>query len=190
MAKLLFSLGLFFTLSLPALAQVPNGALYFGFNVRTVNGTTTQKAKISSAIAKIKKVIASEEFRTRVINHTYNGSKTFVDNGGLTNLQIYNKIVGGAEILYPIINNMMDMEIEFYTNAFTSTVGYTYPNSTRIWMNTKFFNNYTSSEVTGNMFHEWLHKLGFKHTSYYTTARRYSVPYAVGYLMAELAAKY
>lgn len=189
MTKLLLSFVLFATFT-TANATVPTGALYFDFHVDVLNGTTTQKSKISAAIARMRKVIASEEFRTRILNHTYNGKKTFVDNGGLTNLQIYDKLVAGAEKLYPVVNNAMDMDVQLYTNWFTSTVGYTYPNIDKIYMNTKFFNNYTSSQVAGNMMHEWLHKVGFSHSSNYTSYRKYSVPYAIGYLMAELAAKY
>lgn len=190
MTKMFFCFSFFVFLISSSFAAVPNGALYFGFNVKMINMSSTQRYKINSAMAKIKKVIASEEFRRRILNHTYNGRKTFVDSKGLTNVQIYNKLVAGAEKLYPYSNNMMDMEIQLYTDNYSSTIGYTYPNTTRIWMNTKYFNRYTSVDVSGNMIHEWLHKLGFTHTSYYTSYRRYSVPYAIGYLMAELARKY
>ncbi len=171
-------------------ASVPTSAHTFGFNVDTLNATKTQDTKIDKAIDLMRKVIASESFRTRILNHTYNGKKTFVDNGGLTNLQIYTKILAGAEKLNGIKNNAMDIDIELYTNNFTSTIGYTYPNIAKIYMNTKYFNKFTPVSVTDNMMHEWLHKLGFNHSSGYTSYRKYSVPYAVGYLMKELAAKY
>lgn len=172
------------------MAAVPTAAYTFDFNVETLNATRTQETKIDKAIDLMRRVIASESFRTRILNHTYKGKKTFVDNGGLTNLQIYNKLLAGAETLNGRKNNAMDLEIQIYTNNFTSTVGYTYPNISKIYMNTKYFNKYTPAGVTGNMMHEWLHKLGFKHARSATSSRPYSVPYAVGYLMKELAAKY
>jgi hypothetical protein len=54
-------------------------------------------------------------------------------------------------------------------------------------MNTKYFYVYTPYQVAGNLTHEWLHKLGFDHDVASTPARPYSVPYAVGYILRDLA---
>ena len=170
-------------------AAVPTLAMTFDTNVTTIGTTSSQEAKIQSAEHKIKAVIASDEFRNAVLNHTYNGKKTFVDNGGLSNAQIYQKILEGAETLQPSKNNRMDMSVKLYYQN-SSTVGYTTTGSKTINMNTKFFNKYNASGVSHNMMHEWLHKLGFKHAVNYSTARDYSVPYAIGNLMGKLAAKY
>ncbi len=175
--------------SVSALAAVPTQAMTFVTNVSTVGTTSSQEAKIQSAENKIKDVIASEAFRTAVLNHTYNGKKTFVDNGGLTNAQIYQKILHGAETLQPRKNNAMDLIVKLYYEA-SSTVGYTMTNSKVINMNTKFFNKYTASGVSSNMMHEWLHKLGFKHAVTYSKSRDYTVPYAIGRIMGKLAIKY
>lgn len=164
---------------------VPDEALTFDTNLSMVDFNLEQEAKIIEASELIKRVVASEEFKDAVINHTYEGVKTFVDNQGLTNIQIYNKFLQGAEKLTPARNNAMDAELELYYEN-TNTIGYTYPNTKRIWMNTKYFNNYTSSQVAGNLTHEWMHKLGFTHTASYTTSRSYSVPYAVGYIILKL----
>lgn len=83
----------------------------------------------------------------------------------------------------------MDLNIKtYYENS--STVGYTTTTSTYINMNTKFLNTYTVAETAKTMTHEWLHKLGFKHAVTYSTSRDYSVPYGVGRIIKELAAKY
>jgi hypothetical protein len=168
---------------------VPTLAITFDTNITTYNFSSSQEAKIQSAEAKIRKVIGSEAFRTRVLNHSYGGVKKFVDNDGLTNLQIYNKILKGAEKLKPTSNNAMDMGVKLYYEN-SSTVGYTMTSSSNINMNTKFFNSYTSTQVTRNMMHEWLHKLGFGHAVSYSTSRDYSVPYGIGRIMEELAARY
>lgn len=110
-----------------------------------------------------------------------------MDNDGYTNAQIYQKILDASEFLNKGNNNTMDIEVEIYTNNFTSTVGYTYESSKRIYVNTKFFNYYTPANVAGNLFHEWLHKVGFDHASSYSVARDSSVPYAVGYILERLA---
>lgn len=170
-------------------AAVPTAALTFDTNVQTVGMTSSQEAKIQAAEGKIRAVIGSSEFRSRVLNHTYGGRKTFLNNGGYTNAQIYQKILDGAEKLQPSKNNAMDLIIKLYYQN-SSTVGYTTTSSKTINMNTKFFNKYTSSQVAHNMMHEWMHKLGFSHTSYYTSSRIYSVPYALGKIMNDLAPKY
>lgn len=185
--SLALALGLFSAQS--SQAVVPTLALTFDTNVQTVGMTSTQEAKIQAAERRIRNVIGSEEFRTRVLNHTYNGRKTFLSNNGLTNSQIYQKILEGAEKLQPAKNNAMDLIVKLYYQNST-TVGYTTTSSKTINMNTKYFNKYTSSQVAHNMMHEWMHKLGFGHTSYYTSSRIYSVPYALGKIMNDLAPKY
>lgn len=168
---------------------LPNAAYTFDTNIMWINTDSTQQAKFDDAIEIIKKVVATEEFRSAVINHTYNGKKTFVDNGGFTNTQIYQKILDGAETLQPTKNNTMNMEVELYYAA-TSTVGYTYANSKRVWVNTKYFNSNPVTSVSSNLFHEWLHKLGFKHATSYSTSRDYSVPYAIGRIIGNLGKQF
>lgn len=172
-----------------ATASVPTLALTFDTNVKTYSMTSSQEAKIQKAEYKIRKVIGSETFRTKVLNFMYNGKKQFNNNNGLTNSQIYTKILNGMENFLKTNNNTMDLNIKvYYENS--STVGYTTPSSSYINMNTKFFNSYTSNQVARNMMHEWLHKLGFDHATYYSPSRDYSVPYALGKIMEQLAANY
>lgn len=165
--------------------SLPQAAYDFSTNITFVNQTSTQKAKINKALEIIRLVIATDEFRSKILNHTYGGRKTFVDNGGFTNEQIYQKILDGAERLQSTKDNEMDMEVEMYT-ASTNVVGYTYSSSKRVWVNTKYFNQYTAAGVAHNLMHEWLHKLGFGHASSYSTSRDYSVPYAIGDLVGEI----
>jgi len=167
---------------------LPNEAYTFDTNIDFLNTTTTQQEKFDRAIELIKRVVATEEFRTAVINHTYNGKKTYVDNGGFTNSQIYQKMLEGAETLQPLKNNTMDMEVELYYAA-TSTVGYTNSGTTRIWVNTKYFNTNSIVGVAANLVHEWLHKLGFRHAVSYSTSRDYSVPYAVGRMISRIGSR-
>ncbi len=173
----------------PSDPAVPALAYSWDTNVYMVNFNAAQEEKVNKAIVLIKKVIASKEFKERVLNYTYNGSKSFIDNGGFTNEQIYQKILESSETMNGNKNNIMDVELELYYQS-TSTIGYTYPDTVRIWMNTKYFDNYTPAEVADNLTHEWTHKLGFAHASKYSVARDHSVPYAIGYLVEELAAKY
>lgn len=169
--------------------DVPNEALTFDANVQLINFEREDEDKLYKAIEIIKKVVASEEFRSKVLNFTYNGKKQFIDNNGKTNAQIYQMLLEGKEDLRPEVDNEMDLELQLYYSL-RNTVGYTTPGELRIYMNTRFFDPYTPSEVAGNVFHEWTHKLGFDHDSSYSESRDYSVPYGLGYLIEELGKKY
>lgn len=164
-------------------------AATFDARINLLNFPQAQEEKVFKAVELIKKVVLSEEFKQRILTHTYEGKKTYVDNKGLTNEQIYQIILDGSETLIPEKNGRMDIELELYQQSST-TIGYTYPHTNRIWVNTKYFNKYTPVQVADNLFHEWLHKLGFDHAIKYTKSRNYSVPYAIGYIVEELAEKH
>ena len=168
--------------------DVPYEASLFDANVILSKFDSSGEEKIMKAISIIKKVIRSKEFRDRVVGFTFNGEKAFVDNGGLSNDEIYQKLLEGSEDLDPGIDHEMDLDLELYHSR-RNTVGYTRPDGLRIWMNSKFFNAYSPAEVAGNIFHEWTHKLGFEHAFYYSVSRESSVPYALGYLIEELGKK-
>lgn len=169
--------------------DVPQEALIFDANLSFVNFEAEQEEKVHMAVEIIKKVIQSSEFRSKVLNYTYNGKRSFIDNKGLSNDQIYQILLDASEDLLPEVDHQMDLELELYS-SWSNTVGYTYPNVLKIWMNTKYFNVYTPSEVAGNIFHEWTHKLGFEHAQSYSESRDHSVPYAIGYLIRDLGKKY
>lgn len=172
----------------PGSANVPREALTWDANLYLVNFTPDQEEKVRNAVTIIKRVIASEEFKQRILNYSHNGKKGFVDNGGFSNEEIYQKILDGAEQMgSQTKNNTMDVELELYHQK-TNTIGYTYPNVVRIWMNKKYFNKYTPLKVADNLMHEWMHKLGFTHATSWSSSRDHTVPYAIGYLVEELAA--
>ncbi len=167
---------------------VPMEALTFSVNVKMIGFTPEQEAMIYKAIELIKQVVSSEDFRNQVLNKKYNGRLGFFDNEGLSNKQIYKKILLASEVLNPDDhNNTMDLELELYQESSSTTIGYTYPNVTRIWINKKFLDQFDAHNVADNLFHEWLHKLGFSHDTSYTASRRHTVPYAIGYLVRDLA---
>jgi hypothetical protein len=169
--------------------DVPPEASMFDANIKFNNFQVADEEKVHKAIEIIKKVIGSDEFRNRILNFTYEGKKQFVDNKGLSNSQIYQILLDGKEDLLPEVDHEMDLELELYY-TWSSTVGYTTPGVLKIFMNTKFFNPYTPTQVAGNVFHEWTHKLGFDHATSYSISRDSSVPYAVGSLIVELGKKY
>lgn len=172
-------------------ASSPASSLAQTFDVKaSMTGfSATNRDKVLDAIELIKKIVASDEFKKRVLNHTYNGKKTYVNNNGLTNSQIYNKILRGAEVLTPAKNNRMDLVLQtYFTEA--NVIGYTMANIKTIYMNRRYLSTFETNKVAMNLFHEWLHKVGFGHDSEATARRPYSVPYAIGYIVRDLAAKY
>ena len=166
-------------------SNLPALALSFDTNITLVSFTAAQEEKYNKAIEIVKLVVATEKFKNDVVNFAYNGQKAFIDNKSRTNQQIYQTILDAAETLQPIKNNTMDLEVQLYYAANT-VVGYTNGGTRRIWVNTKFFNSFKENSVAGNLFHEWLHKLGYTHSSSSTPTRPYSVPYAVGYMMGNI----
>src|SRR4051812_29002481 len=61
---------------------VPALAMSFDVNVFLANFSSSESEKMNEAIEIIKLVIGTEEFKNRVLNFSYNGEKSFVDNGG------------------------------------------------------------------------------------------------------------
>lgn len=152
------------------------------------SATAARKTKYQRAICVTKKVVADSEFKSKILAYNYNGTRTFHDTTK-TPAEILEHIGRGNETLQPAIDNELDVEIEFYYAA-TSTVGYTYASSKRVWVNTKFFDTYTPSSVAANLVHEWLHKLGYKHAVNYSASRDHSVPYAIGSMVRSIGKKY
>jgi hypothetical protein len=144
-----------------------------------------KEEKMRDALDRMKIIINSKIFKSRVLNHEYQGKKTFVDNGGLTNQQIYDKLMIGAESLIPEEDEEIDVDITLYYKS-NSTVGYTYPDTSRIWVNDKFFATFTLGKVAANVTHEWTHKVGFGHDFNRTAKREFSVPYGIGTIIKEL----
>lgn len=161
----------------------------FDAQIEMVNFDPQDQSKIFKAIKAIKKVMASDEFKKRIIEHTFQGEKKFLDNKGHTNEEVFQKILEGSEELYPVKNGQMDIELELIESE-SKTVGYTYPDTKRIWINRIFFDSFHTADIANNLFHEWLHKLGYDHASDYSVERNSSVPYAIGSIMGELARVY
>lgn len=168
-------------------ALVPSEAYTFDFNVKTFRLSRYRENKLMEAVDLLKEVFASEEFKRKILNHRFREEYRYAYNKGLSNFQIYNRILKGREELYPYVNNAMDVEVEFFTNHKSIVIGYTWPHSKKIWMNTKYFNRFEIEEIASHLIHEWLHKLGFDHEKKRSHDRQFSVPYAVGKIALDIA---
>ena len=165
-------------------STLPELALTWDTNVTLYDFTVTQEEKYNQAVALVKKVVGTEKFRNMVLSHTYDGVKQF-SSTSMTNVQVYQSVLDAAEKLTPAKNNTMDVGVKLYYEN-NSVVGWTNGSITYFNVNTKFFNQYDIHQVAGNLFHEWLHKLGYGHDSSATARRPYSVPYAVGYMIRDI----
>jgi hypothetical protein len=185
--KILIALSTFLSLSSSFAMSIPKDAYTFDFNIKTISMSRLKEDKIQNSVDLLKEIFASPEFKQRILVHKFNGQYRFSQNRGYSNFQIYQKILAGVEKLYPYYNNAMDVEVELYTDYNSQVLGYTRPSTKRIWMNTKYFNKHTPAQVASHLTHEWLHKLGFDHEKEKCVNRKYSVPYAVGYIIKDLA---
>jgi hypothetical protein len=159
-------------------------------NIKVTGGTDKDRKKILAAAVILEVVVNSQEFKDAILSHVWAGKVQFADNGGLTNKQIYEVIISGKEVLQPEIDYEWDFDVRLYSKRLSKVIGYTYPNITYINSNLKFIRPMTIEEVAGHMAHEYCHKLGFGHDFKLTKKRPYSVPYAVGYIIRDIAEKF
>lgn len=148
-----------------------------------------QRQVLSESMRVIEAVINSIEFKERVIGYIgADGRRMYSSNKGLSNEAIYEKLMIGAELLLPKTTGEMNFDISYYNRPFSKVIGYTSPGkSNKIFVNWKFYKKYDAAQMASNITHEWIHLCGFYHDS----ARDHdSVPYAVGYIVEDLAKKY
>jgi predicted ATP-dependent protease len=154
--------------------------------INFINFKDHEKEKIIEAIKLIKTIIQDHEFEKRVKNFNFKRKHLFHDNKGFTNEEIFQKIIDGVETVGDeVVNNRMDVELELYEHP-SKTIGYTYPDTKRIWINRKYFKYYRLNQIANNLMHEWMHKLGFNHDTKWSTEREYTVPYAIGNIFEEI----
>jgi hypothetical protein len=174
----------------PVVEALPEYKLKMNVKFYGSAATTKRIAKYKQAMLVCQKVVSSKEFMDKVKAHKkYNSTALGFTDSSDKGEQVLEKLYSGAEKLQPTKDGEVDIEIEFYYAA-NSTVGYTYPNSKRIWVNTKFYDGYALPSVAANLIHEYLHKLGYGHAVSYSKSRDYSVPYGVGAIMRSLGSKY
>lgn len=152
-------------------------------NAKVTGGTVDQREFFRSAMSIMRHVINSTAFQDAVLdfdNYTYttDDSRT-----------IYMNFMSGKDLYEDAIDNELDADVTIYRKN-NRTIGYTYPNTRRQWINWKFVSlNKVSgiSTVIGNIVHEACHNLGYKHPSRRTRNRANSVPYVYGRVAKQIA---
>lgn len=103
-----------------------------------------------------------------------------------TSAEVLEAMLAGSELLIRDANGVWNWEVGFYYKKRTKVLGWTNASILTVWVNTAKFDYMDDEEVMANIVHEYLHKIGFDHRS----AKDWkSVPYAVGYLVEEIARK-
>lgn len=153
----------------------------FTVKITPTNYTQAQKDKLAKAEILLAKVMNSPEFKQAVLAHPP-FTHLVKNKAGMTNQQIWEDIFRGAEALLPAVNYQMDLTVTMYFKMFSRVVGWTTPNSMIVNTHSKYHNTFTPCQVAGNLFHEWLHKMGYDHKDENDLS---SVPYALGSLMVK-----
>lgn len=171
---------------------IPRNAL-LKVRVKTRNFTEEDLVKLTKAIEILEQIMNSNLLRKKILEFNYKGTTSFHQNNNLTNQEIYQLIMRGAEVLKPDEDYTMDFDLTMYRswNPWSKVKGYTKPDTMRIWIHSKFYrlSSWTPVDIAANLAHEWIHKVGFGHDYYYNDDRPFSVPYAVGSLVAEVASE-
>lgn len=108
-------------------------------------------------------------------------AKGFVDNLGLNNEQVYQKLMLGKETLGEEgEGNDADVHLRVDRRFTRGVVGYTNPGTKWQYVYKWVLNDWSVNDLAGNLAHEHCHKIGFDHSYYNNALRPYSVPYAVG----------
>jgi hypothetical protein len=137
--------------------------------------------KLQACLPLLEKVVNGQKFKERICE-----IKKFT-SCDLNGQQVYEIFMNGRQVGDTTDDREMDIDLTIYSTwPWITTVGYTYANVVRTWINRKFFLAFTLAGIAGNISHEYCHKLGFDHTSHWTPERDASVPYFIGYLIEEL----
>ena len=170
--------------------QVPVEASTFETNISTEGMSVEQEMEIRKAEDIIKLVVASEEFKERILNHTVNGVKTFLNNKGLTNAEIYQKILEAAEDGNLTKDNVMDLAVELIPEKSTlaSRIFKIIAGIKKIFFYLNLFQNTTPAGIAQNLFQQWLGKLGFSTVT--GSSASLTVQEAVAKIIGELGKQY
>lgn len=169
---------------------VPVEATTFETKIITQGLSVEQEMEVQKAAEIIKLVVSSEEFKERILNHTVNGVKTFLNNNGLTNEQIYQKILEAAESDNLVKDNIMELTLELIPQTSSTKSWFTRIVSgiRKIFVYLNLFQNTTPAGIAQTLFQQWLSKLGFEQPS--DSSTKLTVQSAVSSIIRELGEKY
>jgi hypothetical protein len=142
--------------------SVPIEASTFETRIVTRGLSVEQETDVQKAADIIKQVVASQEFKDRVLNHTVNGVKTYLNNNGLTNEEIYQKILDAADDQSLTKDNIMNLELEVAATSSGGGILFQIVSGIKkILSILNLFSNPTPAGIAQKLFQMWLGNLGF-----------------------------
>lgn len=147
-----------------------------------------QYEKLQQAFELMEKVVNSEAFKEKVIGYIarYSGQREYTSNNGLSNEEVYMRLMEGTEIMMQDTPGTIDLYVTKYNRWWSKVIAWTNPKGgdKYIHVNWRFYKRFGVAEMVSNLVHEWIHLMGFYHSS---AADSDSVPYAVGRIAGEVA---
>lgn len=162
---------------------------------------------ITKVLPLLQRAVNSDKFENKVKTYSYghwyksgpwwrrrkrwHDVQNFKRNNGYSREYIYHLFKSGVDLYNPDPDHDLDLFLTAYYTR-TNTIGYTYPSTYRTWVNRKYFGYWLQSPVgrcniVGNIIHEYMHNLGFGHSSTWNSTRKHTVPYAFGYIARDVA---
>jgi hypothetical protein len=153
--------------------------------------------KLHQVIRILGKTLNSTSFEIAVKKHMVDGKRTFFYRKNFlgrrylehpySNEDVYDIIMSGVERLGGSTANSMDLYLTLKNGSNGNVIGYGNPSHKEIFTYSTMFDSMDVSELANHYTHEWCHKLGFAHSFQRNRHRSYSVPYAVGDIVEEIA---
>ena len=154
------------------------------FKIDHKNFTPKEIKRLEEARVNLETICNSELFRDKFLAADFHGETSIWKYK--TNKEIYIHFMSGAEVLQPELDGEADIDLTIFNpKPWTTTVGYTYANTIKQWINRKFFWALKIWGVMGNIVHEWGHKLGFGHDYKRTARRPFSICYQLNRIIKE-----
>jgi len=135
-----------------------------------------RRDKMGQVSLEMHTVINSSIFRDQILKlKPFKGERSKYKN--LTNSEVYNMIMHGADIHEPQMDHELDIFVDDYY-TWKKVIGYTKPKVDRIIrVNTKYFDKRHTMNIGSNILHEYGHLMGFSHDFFMSDERPSSICY-------------
>ncbi|HXH32666.1 MAG TPA: hypothetical protein VNJ01_17845 [Bacteriovoracaceae bacterium] len=156
------------------------------------NASSEDETRIEKALELLDAVVNSDDFQQRILTMSYVVKKKTYQGFSQTSHtkeSVLQNILEAKENFRGGTTGVIDLFMDMYQEE-NSTIGWTAPTDRFFHMNRFHHQDYSPARTAGNILHEWLHKIDYDHEGKSDNPfREHSVPYKLGYTMAELAAE-
>ncbi|EHQ27631.1 hypothetical protein [Mucilaginibacter paludis] len=165
-------------------------------NIATTKGFSTEELKkVHTAQNALNKILNNENFKDQVLYFTTDGlfrfhyRRTFLGkwiDRPHSNREVYEILTQGSASTGADVKQV-DLHLEMLPGGDVEQLGYTNPDTQRIYTYRNWFNNLSLAGYTSHLAHEWCHQLGFSHASKPTEKTNHSVPFGIGNITEKIA---